>query len=183
MWREGDLMRSRVPAPLTLASPRSAIATAAGAGKDSEGSARDSARSTPGTIPFCNKLGIHIPSLTKHFSTTLEQSITGRTSSSGSTTTSGKYAADKSVEAQGDVLRARRAQASPMGSPVGSPAGHGAGLGLGALGGGLSPKSPGAGGGAAYDDQYAGPTPGGAPPSPGSPAKSSSFGRFLGGWK
>ena len=117
----------------------------------------------------------------------LERSTTGRTSSSGSTSTSGKYAADKSVEAQGDVLRARRAQASPMGSPVGSPAGHGAGLGLGlglaGGGGGLSPKSPGGGGGAAYDDQYAGPTPGGAPPSPGSPAKSSSFGRFLGGWK
>lgn len=129
--------------------------------------------------------GMHIPSqLTEHFSTTLERPTTGRTSSSGSTSTSGKYAADKSVEAQGDVLRARRAQASPMGSPVGSPAGHGAGLGLGlAGGGGLSPKSPGGGGGAAYDDQYAGPTPGGAPPSPGSPAKSSSFGRFLGGWK
>ena len=83
MWREGDLMRSRVPAPLTQASPRSTSATAAGAGAggDSEGSARDSARSTPGTL--CESLlqllaaitvhllGIHIPSqLTEHFSTT-----------------------------------------------------------------------------------------------------------------
>jgi len=48
-----------------------------------------------------------------------------RVAAAGSSSTGGssKYAADRSGEAQGDVLRARRAQASPMGSPVGSPAG------------------------------------------------------------
>ena len=50
-----------------------------------------------------------------------------RVAAAGSSSTgvvgSSKYAADRSGEAQGDVLRARRAQASPMGSPVGSPAG------------------------------------------------------------
>lgn len=85
----------------------------------------------------------------------------------GRSAAAGKYAADRSIESQGDVLRARRAQASPMGSPV-------------------SPKaSASASRGGGEEALYASPSPGpnhGSPPSPGSPGKSS-FGRFLGGWK
>ena len=84
----------------------------------------------------------------------------------GRSAAAGKYAADRSIEAQGDVLRARRAQASPMGSPI-------------------SPKASAASKGGGEDHLYASPSPGpnhGSPPSPGSPGKSS-FGRFLGGWK